>query len=110
MASDDDIPEGPLIGLSIRFCIADVVHRRVDPDRIVSIISDTDYTESWQWENRVRLGGMHSWWAYDPMRGVRVFDQLLSDRRIYQPRLDGLDPIEFEPGRHWLAAGPDPDF
>jgi hypothetical protein len=97
------IPDGQLVGLSLRWCVLDLILRRVAYDRIDAVISDTDCTTRSCWESLVLLPGCHTWW-FDPTKGRQFVERLIADDLIQQPRLDGDDPPEFEPGHHWIPT------
>jgi hypothetical protein len=96
------IPDGRLLGLSLRHCIDDLIYRRLAVDRVEMILSDTACPDYSAWESAVMLPGTHTWWARDPMGARRFVEQLRAAGRIHQPLLEGGDAPEFEPGHHWI--------
>jgi hypothetical protein len=89
-------------GLSLSFCISDIIRGEVYEEQVGLIISATkiDCVESY---DRIRKGYCETYWRDNPREAGRIFDRLWNAGKIFQPRLLGLQPHNIAQG-HWLRA------
>lgn len=97
---------GPLIGLSLSLCIADVVNGRVSLDQVDGIIAGTCARTEAEWDLLIdeyrRL-----YWEKDPDRAERIVRTMLGLDKIDQPRVRGEAPpryVGLDARGHWRAA------
>lgn len=99
-----------LIGLSLSFCIKDILRGRVAPEDVAFISAGTCAKDAAQWE-QVLSDYARAYWYDAPILGVELAREFIDSGRIVQPRLEGLDPMPFTQGvqygdrrldTHWM--------
>jgi hypothetical protein len=90
-----------LIGLSLSFCINDVVNGRVSVEQIDKIITGTCALTDDHWEE-VISDYRETYWAKDPDRAERIVRTLISLGKIEQPRILNRPTPNIASG-HWVT-------
>jgi hypothetical protein len=88
-----------MIGLSLSFCIEDILYGTVALEDVEKIVSGTRAVTPEDW-NAVIEDYRRYYWEKDPDEGERICRLLLSEGRIEQPRLEGKRPHNICRG-HW---------
>lgn len=91
-----------MIGLSISFCISDILRGKVSITDVEKIVSGTKVVVPAQWDYLAKEYKKY-YWQDDPVRGEQILRQLLAEGKIYQPRVhDGRCPV-IDSGR-WVGS------
>lgn len=91
-----------LIGLSLSFCVADIVRGKVQLENVNKIIAGT-CAEPTEWENLL-TDYKRIYWDFNPDECERVARKLMDENKIEQPRLNGKNAPNIAEG-HWLVNG-----
>lgn len=92
----------PKVGLSLSFCVQDIVLGKMDINNVHFISTGTkiENEEHWQW---VMDDYSHSYWTMNPDLAVKVATQLRDAGKLIQPRLEGLRlPVIERRREHWV--------
>ena len=91
-----------LYGLSLSFCIKDIMDGAIDEDDVECIISGTAFTDSL---DMIRLIHCYSksYWKSDPCKAMNILYRLMEDDLILQPRIGGYDAPRIVHG-HWVEV------
>lgn len=90
-----------MIGLSLTFCISDIIDGTVDVDDVEKIIAGTAYTEEMLPAKLDEFCQLY--WRDNPEYAREVFWNLWHSGRIEQPRLTGYEYYSVNLcGGHWL--------
>ena len=76
-----------MIGLSVSFCVSDIVAGKVALDKVEKIVAGTKLPDSEAWERCIKTY-RESYWRKNPDQAERILRQLLAEGKIYQPALD----------------------
>lgn len=88
-----------LIGLSLSFCIKDVIEGHVEESEIKEINARTLAFCDEDWSNILAIY-CQSFWQKEPDKAREIFYRLLSAGKIKQPRLDGKPRFDVSNG-YW---------
>ena len=89
------------IGLSLSFCIADILNGKVKVEEIHKIITNTKIEDNPQWQNVIERYGKH-YWDGRYSEAEAIIDQLRDEGRIYQPRVSmGIYAKFHKDTGHW---------
>lgn len=91
-----------MIGLSLSFCIKDVLTGKMPVEAIDKIIAGTKYEDDAAFDG-VLDAYAEVYWTRDPERGKRIARNLHALGLIEQPRLTGDDPPSIADG-HWIPG------
>jgi hypothetical protein len=80
-----------MIGLSVSFCVRDIVAGKVPLADVEKIIAGTNAPTLEVWEGVVKHY-RDVYWRNNPDECERVFRQLLAEGKIHQPRVEGGRP------------------
>ena len=89
-----------MIGLSVSFCVRDIVAGKMALEQVEKIVAGTACPDDEAWE-RVIKAYRDSYWRESPDQCEQILRQLLAEGKIYQPALD------LENGRRPLLATDD---
>ena len=89
-----------MIGLSLSFCVMDIIAGKVDEADVELIISGTAAKTPEDWD-KVIEGYRASYWLHSPAQGERIARMLINNGRVWQPRVLGVLPLSLS-GGHWL--------
>lgn len=92
------------VGLSLSFCVRDIIEKRVALDEIKFISAGTKAPTPEDWQEVLETY-KRIYWHKDPEEAETYFWRLLNTGRIIQPRLEGLKPCSMHGGRemsHWI--------
>lgn len=92
-----------LIGLSLSFCVADIINGLVNIDDVAFIVSGTRIRNSEDLSD-VFATYARNYWDNLPQLGVSVATRLYEEGKIIQPRLLGL-PVHHVADGHWAKVG-----
>jgi len=87
------------VGLSISFCIADIIRGEVKEKDVEKIIASTAVVTNADWEGIISRY-KKIYWSDDPEKGEAIFRRLLREGKIEQPRLQGKPAHSIATG-HW---------
>ncbi|MEI7669990.1 MAG: hypothetical protein WCJ33_07900 [Pseudomonadota bacterium] len=87
------------IGLSLSFCVSDVLEGKISFDQIVRIVASTSCATTEEWDSAIAHYCKY-YWSENPQEAKRIVYQLLSENKIEQPRLQNL-PYNNLDGGHW---------
>lgn len=90
------------IGLSLSFCIKDIIKGNVDVRDVKEIICGTQCKTAVDWE---RVIGTYSelYWKENPIEAQRIFSLMKKFGKIKQPRLEGGEAPNISEG-WWVNA------
>lgn len=99
-----------LIGLSLSFCIKDILNGKVNLDNVAGIFTSTMIKSD---DDLIMVIDLYcdTYWA-NPLeddidtfaRATEVVRELMSSGRIFQPRVMGLEAVNFANyGGHWVS-------
>lgn len=89
-----------LTGLSLSFCVGDVLRGDVAYDSIGGIIAGTMAADEESWEDLIK-SYQETYWSENPQEAERIVRQLRSEGKIDQPRLRG-EAYPYIGDGHWL--------
>jgi len=102
-----------LVGLSLSFCIADMIVGTVAPEDVRFISTGTKAGTPEHWA-QVLDDYCEIYWSKDPTKARELAEFFMNEGRLLQPRLEDQQPIRYvlEPvqykgawlGTHWKAA------
>lgn len=82
-----------MIGLSVSFCIREIVGGQMPLDRVEKIIAGTKAESPAAWE-KIIVQYRNTYWRDNPDECERVFRRLLAEGKIEQPRVRcGQSPL-----------------
>lgn len=87
------------IGLSVSFCIADIIKGKVKEKDVEKIIGSTAARNDAEWEGIIS-DYKETYWKDDPEKGEAILRRLLKAGKIEQPRLQGKPAHNIASG-HW---------
>lgn len=93
------------IGLSLSFCVADIVLGKVALDDVHLIIANTKCATQEDWEFAIARY-RQTRWAFAPDECEQVARQLIADDKVTQPRLRGEQHPDVASG-YWRPAIPE---
>lgn len=79
-------PGQPIIGISVSFCIEDLIRGRVREEDVVKIIGSTKCGTVEEWA-KVIDNYRKGFWFENPDEAERLFRKFLAEGKIEQPRL-----------------------
>ncbi|MDB5603445.1 MAG: hypothetical protein JWP25_345 [Bradyrhizobium sp.] len=91
-----------MIGLSLSFCVKDIIEGTVALESVETIISGTFFTDRDMFHTGMKHGYCHTYWRKDPERAHQIAMQLWDAGKIDQPRSRGEEPPNIHDG-HWRA-------
>ena len=92
------------VGLSLSFCIGDMIRGLVDPAEVRKIVAATKASTPEGWD-KVIADYRETYWYADPARGEALVRQFLAEGKIEQPRLEGRGYANIA-WAHWLDETP----
>lgn len=87
------------IGLSISFCIRDIATGKVAEQEVEKIIAGTMCADIEEWEY-VIASYRQSYWQDCADQAEAILRRLIATGKIWQPRLEGLEPPQLATKRH----------
>jgi hypothetical protein len=96
-----------MIGLSLSFCVQDIIEGRAALEDVEKIIASTRAETPEDWDNLISCYQEY-YWRHNPDEGERICRLLLAEGRIEQPRVEGREPHNIA-GGHWISDGNEPD-
>ena len=88
-----------MIGLSISFCIADIIRGKVNLEDVEKIVAGTKCETPEHWDGVIEQYKEY-YWRDDPDMAEAVLRQMLAEGKIEQPRTKGI-PIHSIASGHW---------
>ncbi len=92
-----------LVGLSLSFCVLDILKGNVPASRVREIITGTNITDQEGWDDLLSRYKT-TYWKIDPDKGEQIARQFITDGRIKQPLLDGKPAPKTIGGKIWKTA------
>jgi len=89
------------IGLSVSFCIADMIRGKVAEEEVKEIIAGTTAKTSEEWDGVIEQY-KKSYWQDNPEMGEEICRRFLDAGKISQPMLEGKDHNIAD--GYWLEA------
>jgi hypothetical protein len=89
-----------MIGLSLSFCVKDIIEGRVALESVEKIITGTFFTDRNSFIDGMRLGYCRTYWRHDPERAHKIAMDLWDAGKIDQPRSRREAPPNIAEG-HW---------
>lgn len=89
-----------MIGLSLSFCIQDLIEGKHSINDVHVIITSTKCRTEEEWD-KLYTQYCQSYWKQSPAKAYRFLIQLRASGRIVQPRVNGQEPFNIS-GGHWL--------
>lgn len=94
------------IGLSLSFCVNDILKGIIKEEEVTKIIASTDASTPKDWE--VVIGEYKKrYWKDNPEEGEAITRRLLKADKIKQPRVKGENVVYSISNGWWLEDGPD---
>ncbi len=93
------MPKEQLVGLSLSFCVGDILRGRVAEDQVVKIITSTACENLNHWARTLQKYAEH-YWDSDPERGCDIAWRFIDEGKVEQPRLQGKPYPHILEG-HW---------
>lgn len=85
-----------LVGLSLSFCVADIIHDKVAETDVVCILSGCNWPDD-EWDERVEHYVDVYWWE-NRDRARKIVERLRKTGRIIQPAAIGQEPCNIAAG------------
>jgi hypothetical protein len=98
-----------VIGLSLSFCVSDIIRGRVKESDVQLIIAGTRADNAVEMHNVLRRYA-DLYWSAAPEAGLAVARRLLKAGKIFQPRVYNNDAELNIANGHWLALTDDEPF
>ena len=89
-----------MIGLSLSFCIVDILAGKVLESEVQKIITGTAVASEAEWQNLIKTYREIYWWE-DPDKGEAILRRFIAAGKLEQPRLEGKEARNIARG-HWL--------
>jgi hypothetical protein len=89
-----------MIGLSVSYCIRDIVEGKVKLEEVEKIVAGTCAITKEQVENVVKTYRLRHWHK-NPDEGEKIYRQLLAEGKIIQPRASS-GPAPVRTNTHWV--------
>ena len=89
-----------MIGLSLSFCVKDIIEGRVDLTKVEKIITGTWFTDRDMFHTGMKHTYCHTYWRKDPVTALNIAMHLWDLGKIDQPRARGETPPNISDG-HW---------
>lgn len=89
-----------MIGLSLSFCVKDIIEGRVDLESVDKIITGTFFTDRDSFNDGMKYGYCRTYWRKHPDRAHEIAMQLWDAGKLDQPRARGETPPDIHNG-HW---------
>jgi hypothetical protein len=91
-----------MIGLSLSFCVKDIIEGRVALESVEKIITGTFFTDRESFHDGMKHapGYCHTYWRKHPERAHQIAMQLWDSGKIDQPRTRGEPRPNIHQG-HW---------
>ncbi len=96
--------KGKLIGLSVSFCIKDIIEGKVHANDVDYIIGATAASDEADWRKVADLY-CKTYWRKNPKVARAILEGFLWQGKIKQPRLIGKDPHNIH-NEHWMTVEP----
>ena len=77
-----------MVGLSLSFCIRDIIEGRVQDEDVLRIEASTAYKTEDDWKKGIE-NYCELYWQKDPDRAEMLVKAMRDEGRIVQPRLEG---------------------
>lgn len=90
-----------MIGLSLSFCVKDIIEGRVELEQVEKISTGTAFRTRALFHMGMMLDYCRIYWRHDPERAHQIAMDLWDAGKIDQPRCRGEDPLPIHDG-HWL--------
>lgn len=91
-----------VVGLSLSFCVKDIMDGKVHIDDVQFITTGTYATSSSDWDEVINVY-RKAYWYSDPDHGEAIARRLINDGLILQPRLEGNRPL-FKGNGKWVPV------
>jgi hypothetical protein len=91
-----------LIGLSLSFCVRDILEGKVKLEDVHEICSGTAIAYKKTWDV-VMMSYRMLYWRKNPDQGQRIAEHLRRLGKLWQPRLELLDEPSISNG-HWMEV------
>lgn len=88
-----------MVGLSLSFCVRDIVTGEVPVERVTKILCGTKTLGEW---DSIVEEYCRTYWRDYPKEATEVFERLLAEGKLFEPRSFGQEPPNLHAG-HWLA-------
>ena len=95
------LPENK-VGLSLSFCVGDILRGSVQEEEVKQVISATEAETPKDWDKLIARY-KKIYWDEDPDRAEAIVRRLLNAGKIRQPRIEGKESHNIS-GGHWLDA------
>lgn len=92
-----------LIGLSLSFCIKDIIAGKVDINDVAFFSTGTCARTPEDWAD-VELIYRETYWGNNPELASSILHSFLDRGLILQPRLEGNHPVPFTEGVNWKGV------
>lgn len=92
-----------IVGLSLSFCVKDIMDAKVAIDNVQFIATGTYATSPEDWDEVIGVY-RKAYWYKDPDRGEAIARHFINNGMILQPRLEGNHPLFAENGKWILLA------
>ncbi len=102
VSSQERIMPDSKVGLSLSFCVLDILHGEVKEEEVKEIIAGTNAASPGQWDEVMRVY-RKSYWYENPEEGEAIARRLLRAGKIRQPRQEGKTAHNIAKG-HWIKA------
>jgi len=89
-----------LVGLSLSYCIKDIIDGKVKEEEVIKIITRTMAFDEGDWKNIIEHY-QHKLWESNPKKAEEIFRRFLEAGKIEQPRTTGKETHSLIDG-HWL--------
>lgn len=98
----ENIKPSSKIGLSLSFCVSDILRGLVNESEVMQIISGTYVENPKDWDEVISDYKKYYWYE-NPEEAEKIARRLISAGKIRQPRTEGKDVHNIVDG-HWLDA------
>lgn len=76
-----------LVGLSLSFCVKDIIEGKVKEDEVLFIVSGTSFEDDVHFREGMERYASY-YWSMSPQEGIDIATRLWKAEKIHQPRVD----------------------
>jgi len=90
------------VGLSLSFCVSDILRGNIQEEEVKQIISGTMVESPEQWNELIESYKKYYWYE-DPEKAEAICRRFIESGKIKQPRTEGKEVHNIASG-HWIDA------
>lgn len=95
-------PEGPVVGLSLSYCVRDIADGLMPLERVALVVSATNAPTPARLK-RVLDHYEETYWVENPKKAREIAERLMEEGKVLQPRAEGKEGPNVARG-HWVTG------